>query len=136
MVLLPRVQVVPKVWGTESWFINEQEYCFKLLTLHQGFQCSLHYHKIKTETFVVVSGSVELEWTDIMGKHEISMSGGDMHKITPGTPHRFRSYTGAKIFEISTHHDDADSYRLEESKRIDDYRTDSRINIPADKSPT
>lgn len=118
LVLLPRVPVVKKIWGTESWLVNDPEYCFKLLKLEQHYQCSLHFHKIKTETFLVVSGSVELEWIDDAGKHERSMSGGDQQKIMPGTPHRFRSHTGAKIFEVSTHHLDSDSYRLEDSRRF------------------
>src|SRR4051812_37450647 len=40
-----------KIWGREIWITNTALYCGKHLLLNKGYQCSLHYHKIKDETF-------------------------------------------------------------------------------------
>src|SRR5216684_4232866 len=52
---------VEKVWGSEQWLRNDDKYCMKILTLKAGYQSSLHMHKVKVETFLVVSGAVKLE---------------------------------------------------------------------------
>ena len=54
------MKTVIKDWGVEYWIVNET-YCGKKLKLFQGMQCSLHHHKIKDETFYVVSGEVAFE---------------------------------------------------------------------------
>ena len=105
---------VDKVWGTEDWIVNNELYCFKVLTISPGFQCSLHKHKVKDETFVVFSGEVIFEQEACS---EI-LRPGYTRRIAPGTLHRFGSVDGAVIFEISTHHEDSDSYRVTESGPI------------------
>lgn len=114
-LLAPRIAPVSKAWGEEYWVVNNDKYCMKLLHLHPGYQCSLHYHKVKDETFIVIAGNVRLEKNDFT--HH--MSDSQKLRIAPGDVHRFSSYTGALIIEVSTHHDDADSYRIEESRKID-----------------
>jgi hypothetical protein len=42
-----------KVWGEEQWLVNTGAYCGKRMLLKKGFQCSLHHHKIKDETFIL-----------------------------------------------------------------------------------
>jgi mannose-6-phosphate isomerase-like protein (cupin superfamily) len=121
------IKKVTKLWGMEFWIANNDLYCGKLLTLNSGFQSSLHYHKKKTETFYVVSGEMKLEYVDDNGEitSEIIRSGGIVD-IPPMLAHRFSvpaQYDGSmatfcNFIEISTHHDDDDSYRIEESKRI------------------
>lgn len=104
-----------KVWGGEYLIVNDDKYCAKFLKVNPGYQCSLHYHKIKQETFKVVSGSIILE---LRGHPSFYMVTGEEEVIHTGTPHRFSSTTGGIILEISTHHEDSDSYRLEESRKI------------------
>lgn len=110
------MKIVPKVWGQEHWLVNEPEYCAKILELDPHFQCSLHYHKIKKETFLVQEGVVTLEQRDVRGVPIVEiLLEGDSRTIMPKTPHRFSSRLGATILEISTHHDDSDCVRIEPS---------------------
>lgn len=106
---------VNKVWGTEIYLASEPEYTGKLLCITPGFQCSLHKHDIKKETFYVLHGIVRLERHTLDGIFFETMLEGDARTILPGTYHRFSSTTGATIVEISTQHSDADVTRLEES---------------------
>ena len=55
-----KIEIYPKVWGEEHWIVNK-EYCGKKLVLKKGFRCSMHFHKIKDETFYVISGKVLIE---------------------------------------------------------------------------
>jgi hypothetical protein len=45
------VHFVKKGWGSELWLVNGDLYCGKILRFNKGKKCSLHYHKLKTETF-------------------------------------------------------------------------------------
>ncbi|SRR5260370_12806247 len=114
------VNVVTKLWGTEHWIVNNDKYCFKVLTIMPGFQCSLHYHKRKDETFIVYDGEILLEQRDVRGYPiEEVLSAGQQRHIEAKTPHRFQARNGsAVILEISTHHDEADVVRIEESKKV------------------
>lgn len=114
------IRVMPKVWGSEHWIVNSDKYCLKVLTVVPGYQCSLHYHKNKDETFIVQQGQVLLEQRDIRGyPYEELLSAGEQRHIAPKTPHRFQAKDAvAVIIEISTHHDDADVVRIEDSKKI------------------
>jgi quercetin dioxygenase-like cupin family protein len=58
------VKFVPKGWGFEKWVDNRPEYCGKLLFFVKGKRCSLHYHKLKTETFYIHSGKLLVLWSD------------------------------------------------------------------------
>lgn len=111
---------VSKVWGAEVWFCNEPLYCAKELILEPGWKCSLHCHKVKTETFVVMSGHCTLELDGIPAR---ILFPGDKQTILPGQYHRFslepEAIQSCSILEVSTHHEDSDSYRLSESGRYD-----------------
>lgn len=105
---------VPKVWGSEQWIENNDRYCCKLLNLKKGFQCSLHYHKVKDEMFLVRSGRVRLE----LGGETLELREGNFVRVPPETKHRFTGLEDSVIIEISTHHDEADSYRIEPSRQV------------------
>lgn len=113
--LLSKYKTVEKIWGTELWLVNCSHYGCKILKLNKDFQCSLHYHKLKTETFIVIRGHVKLEVPDVM----VTLGPGDSYNIHPGMEHRFTGLTDALIVEVSTMHLDSDSYRLEESRKIE-----------------
>ena len=112
---------VEKLWGSEEHITNTELYCTKFLNLKKGYQCSLHYHKVKDETFYIYNGVVELE-IDLDGQREtMVMKPGDSYRIPPGLAHRFRSQTDtACIIESSTHDMAEDSYRIEESCKIEE----------------
>ncbi len=104
---------VPKVWGKEIWITN-RDYCGKILILNKGFQCSMHFHKKKDETFYVLKGKVLLE----LGSSKWVMNPGESLLIPPGAQHRFTGLENSEILEFSTHHEDEDSYRITESRAV------------------
>lgn len=105
---------VKKAWGRELWIVNCPKYCGKLLYLDEGAESSIHYHKEKQETFYALSGQVVL---NIESKSYMLNPFSRPKTILPQTVHNFRGITDAVILEVSTHHDDSDVVRLEESKR-------------------
>jgi len=116
---------VEKVWGWEEVIVNQPLYCLKRLHLKGGFQSSLHYHRIKTETFVLEKGNCFLD----LGEERINLMPGMAIHIEPGVEHRFGGWlVGATILEIATHHDDADVVRLAPSSEL--YEPDHE-DIPA-----
>ena len=112
------LKVVNKVWGREYWLEN-QEYCGKLLVLNGGYRCSIHYHKDKKETFFVISGFMLLEIGD--KKEPIVLETGSYITINPYTKHRFTGLCGVTEFiEFSTTHSETDSYRDTQSEKVPD----------------
>ena len=73
---------------------------------------------VKDEMFLLIKGHVRLE----LGDTVTYLREGNFVRVPPGTLHRFRGVEDSVIVEISTHHDDADSYRVkgEESRKADD----------------
>jgi rfaE bifunctional protein kinase chain/domain len=113
---IENIAIVPKVWGYEQWIQNNEKYCCKILGLNKGYQCSLHYHKNKDETFIVTSGHVRME----LGGEVTHLRPGSFVRVPPNTPHRFAGIEDSLIMEVSTHHEDSDSYRIEESRKMDE----------------
>lgn len=105
------MQIVKKVWGEEHWIVNCPEYCGKKMFLKKGMQCSLHYHKIKKETFYVESGLIRF----ILGLNTFVMKPGDIVEIAPMVQHQFGGLEDSVFFEFSTEHFDEDNYRLTQS---------------------
>ena len=123
---MPEIERVPfkhvrKLWGEEHWYVNEKEYCMKRLILRRGFSSSLHYHKVKKETFIIEKGECYLEIHSARKKHEHLMKWGDSIVLLPGQAHRFwipndSSHPSCVIIEVSMHHVDEDCERLAESR--------------------
>lgn len=115
-------QVIKKVWGTEFVIVNEELYCCKLLKLTPGFQCSIHAHGEKDETFIGVQGNVVLHIHNpdksILKSYPITP--GTKRHIFPQTFHSFEANNVAWIMEVSTNHDDADVVRLQESRNLNE----------------
>lgn len=116
---------VPKKWGHEIWIENNELYCGKHLHLIPGHSCSVHFHKNKKETFYIIDGTLELQHSDILDKKfwedklysTIVLNKGDSFTISPYVAHRFFTHTqhSCDFIEISTYHEDSDSYRIIES---------------------
>lgn len=107
-------EVHRKAWGRELWITNSPLYCAKRLIIKAGWQCSLHYHKIKDETFTAIRGRVLIE----VGAERVQLDIGDSVRIRPGAAHRFAALVDSELFEVSTMHLEADVYRLEPSRRM------------------
>jgi len=107
-------EIHKKVWGYEKWIVNTSLYCGKILYLNKGRRCSLHYHKIKDETFYILEGKIIMELSSNIYLDNLIkvIQEGDVVRIRPFLLHRFTGLTHAKILEISTQHFEEDSYRL------------------------
>jgi quercetin dioxygenase-like cupin family protein len=111
--------IVDKVWGHEEWIINNPAYCGKRLVFKAGYQCSMHHHKVKQETFYIQSGRVVLE-TEHNNDYKIRiLSPGDTAHIIPLMWHRLSAIDNAEVFEFSTFHREDDSYRRSDSGKAD-----------------
>ena len=92
---------VPKGWGHEIIFENNEKYCGKLLVFKEGCKFSMHYHMIKDEAWYVQEG--EFLYTV---------------RQLPGQPHQLIALTDGTIYEVSTQHFDSDSYRIEKGNTL------------------
>lgn len=105
---------VERYWGYELWIVNKPEYCGKLLWFNQGHKLSLHYHRVKDETFYLQSGRLKVRLRYQDGQDEIiEMLPGDSLHIPPGLMHQMEGLEDSELFEFSTQHADDDSYRVE-----------------------
>ncbi len=105
---------VPKGWGEEIVIENNEMYCGKVLVFKKGCRFSMHYHMNKDETWYVEEGKFIYRWidTEIGKQNEDKLSEGDVVRQRPGQPHQIIALTDGRIFEVSTHHEDSDSYRV------------------------
>ena len=105
---------VPKGWGHEVIFENNDLYCGKLLVFKKGCKFSMHYHMIKDETWYVDKGEFIYRWIDTeLGEvQEKTLKVGDTVRQLPGQPHQLEALTDGVVFEVSTEHKDTDSYRV------------------------
>jgi mannose-6-phosphate isomerase-like protein (cupin superfamily) len=113
----PRVHVgcsVPKGWGEEIIIENNEKYCGKILIFKQGCKFSMHYHMNKDETWWVEYGEFLYRWidTETAEMNETKLREGDIVRQRPGQPHQLEAISNGRIFEVSTHHEDSDSYRV------------------------
>tara|TARA_R110002167_G_scaffold191635_1_gene394045 strand:- start:46 stop:429 length:384 start_codon:yes stop_codon:yes gene_type:complete len=105
---------IPKGWGHEIIFENNEKYCGKLLVFKKGCKFSMHYHIIKDETWYVKDGEFIYRWinTETAEVMEQTLIEGDAVRQIPGQPHQLEAITEGTIFEVSSQHFDSDSYRV------------------------
>ena len=109
------VHIEPKGWGREVWIANNPLYCGKVLEIRQGKRCSLHYHKLKTESFYLHKGRLKIRVmasSDAPQVEEFEIAAGECMDVTPGLVHQMEAIEDAELFEFSTQHFESDSYRL------------------------
>lgn len=115
------MKTVKKLWGREIWHHNSASYCMKTLILKSGYMSSLHMHKIKKETFLVVHGMVSLQ----LGNKTRLLRAGDSVTINSRRYHRFMPLTAvSRVIEASTTHDNADVFRKEDSRKVENGRSE------------
>jgi mannose-6-phosphate isomerase-like protein (cupin superfamily) len=86
--------------------VNEKEYGSKWLTLLPGQKCPNHHHKFIKETFIVMTGDVDIN----VDGQEYNLKSADKITIDIGQNHQFSSKYGAIIEEITTKQVVDDSY--------------------------
>jgi len=105
---------IPKGWGEEIIIENNELYCGKILIFKAGCKFSMHYHMNKDETWWVEYGEFRYSFidTDNANIQTINLLEGDVVRHYPGQPHQLEAISNGRIFEVSTHHEDSDSYRV------------------------
>lgn len=108
------VEIVEKGWGKEVIFVNNDEYCGKLLCFEKDKKFSMHYHIKKKETWYVSKGRFILIWveTDTGTTHTEYLKVGDVITNERGEPHQLIALEDSEVFEVSTKHYDEDSFRM------------------------
>ena len=109
------VKIVPKGWGREVWIVNGDLYCGKILEIRKGKRCSLHFHKIKTESFYLRAGRLKVrikESPDSEVVEEFELAAGECMDIPLGLVHQMEALEDAELYEFSTQHFDSDSHRI------------------------
>jgi mannose-6-phosphate isomerase-like protein (cupin superfamily) len=105
---------IPKGWGKEIIIENNELYCGKILVFNKGCKFSMHYHMKKDETWWVEEGEFKYTFIDTENAYPttIVLEPGWVVRQYPGQPHQLEAITDGRIFEVSTHHEDSDSYRV------------------------
>lgn len=109
------VKIVPKGWGREVWIANNDLYCGKILEIRKGKRCSLHFHKLKTESFYLRVGRLKVrvkESHESATVEEFELNAGECMDIPRGLVHQMEALEDAELFEFSTQHFDSDSHRI------------------------
>lgn len=86
--------------------------------LREGKPRGNHYHKLRHETFYVISGELELRVRDLVTGETASlkMTAGDLARIDPGIVHTFLPSRAGHALEFAPEpFDAADVYRLSKS---------------------
>ena len=105
---------VPKPWGHELVFAENERYAGKILHLEGGHCLSLQYHERKDENLFVLEGEVSLS-VEVNGEmREIALRTGQSYRVRPGVRHRLRAETACDLVEVSTPELD-DVVRLEDA---------------------
>ena len=104
---------VPKPWGHELIFAENERYAGKILHLEAGQSLSLQYHERKDETLYVLSGEMRLEVGQDGGLRQMRLKPGEAFRIEPGVHHRMSADVATEIVEVSSPELD-DVVRLED----------------------
>jgi mannose-6-phosphate isomerase-like protein (cupin superfamily) len=107
-------EIVPKGWGHEVIFVNNDQYCGKILHFKKDAKFSMHYHLKKRETWYISSGKFCFKYIDTRTAdiREMSLEIGDSITNEIGEPHQIICLEEGDVFEVSTTHYDSDSYRV------------------------
>ena len=92
--------------GTTLITVVNREYAKKILVQLPGQSHPLHMHKLKEETFLVISGFLDIE----LDGTSYTLHSGEQITVMPGVWHQFKSENGCVFEEISTTAYVADSY--------------------------
>ena len=104
---IKKMKIVTKPWGSEMWFAQVPgKYLGKVLSVNAGFRTSLHYHKTKEETMLVVSGELDYIQEDQKSPAErihYYYKLGEIVHIPQGVRHSLGARGGGLLlFEVST----------------------------------
>jgi mannose-6-phosphate isomerase-like protein (cupin superfamily) len=92
-----------KPWGYEDLIFQGHGYAVKKIYLNFQKSTSLHYHEIKHETIMVLSGVLRIKLIEGEVSEEIALFPGDSKAIEPGVVHQMSAQSeDTKYFEAQT----------------------------------
>ena len=117
MSVLAKAKRLDKDWGQEIWMPNNEKENFsgQILYIKFGHSTSMHFHQKKHETFYILEGALDIEIIDTIttDKYVKTINEGEVFVLDRLIPHRLVPKGGdVKFVEISTFHEDSDSYRV------------------------
>ena len=107
--------IEPKGWGREVWIANNARYCGKILEIREGKSCSLHFHKLKSESFYLRRGRLRIRLKESVHAdtvREFDLHEGECMDVPPGLVHQMQALEDSELYEFSTQHFESDSYRI------------------------
>lgn len=97
------MNIIEKPWGQEEIIEVNKKYCLKKLTMYKGHRCSMQYHREKTETIFVLSGSLLIYLGSSLDSIEVKeYLPGNSVTIHPGQIHRMEGKELSVYLEAST----------------------------------
>jgi mannose-6-phosphate isomerase-like protein (cupin superfamily) len=105
---------VEKGWGNEFIFATNEHYCGKLLNFKTDSKFSMHFHKEKDETWLVLSGKFLVKYIDLAdaSQHEVELLPGNIWRNKPLFPHQLICVEEGSLIEVSTADSVEDNYRV------------------------
>ena len=102
-----------KLGKVGALFINvvNRDYCKSIVVMLPGQQYPDHYHRIKSESFYVLSGVLDVT----IDGQEYAAEAGELLHVDRGQDHSFSSREGTIFEEISTMYVPNDSIYLDDS---------------------
>jgi quercetin dioxygenase-like cupin family protein len=108
------LRVVPKPWGREIIFAENELYAGKILEIEAGQCLSLQYHERKDETIYVLEGEMRLNLVEDGRESERVMRAGDACRIRPGVVHRMSAEASRCVLVEASSPELTDVVRLED----------------------
>ena len=118
LVMFSEVKFISKDWGWEKIITNDEKYCGKILFIKKDSCISLQHHKLKDETFYLLSGKLKSKFINLEDLSDpkdipvVLMNPGDVKHVPIGLVHQLFALEDSTIIEISTQHFDDDTYRI------------------------
>lgn len=94
---------IEKPWGYEEIIEHNTNYVVKKLFMKKGHCCSTQYHELKTETILVLKGTLKIYiGPDIDNLQDKEFTEGEFVTIKPYTVHRMEGIDDCLYLETST----------------------------------
>ena len=105
---------VEKGWGHELIWATNDKYCGKLLKFNKDARFSMHFHSVKDESWLVLSGKFNVFYIDTndASQHVKVLEPGDTWHNPPFLPHQVVCLEEGTIVEVSTPDSVEDNYRV------------------------
>jgi mannose-6-phosphate isomerase-like protein (cupin superfamily) len=107
---------IEKGWGKETIFASNEKYAGKFLQFDKiGSKMSMHFHKEKDETWVVLNGAFLLRVIDTTNAEirEIVLNTGDTWRNPALLPHQLEALEdNSVVVEVSTADSAEDNFRV------------------------